>query len=424
MHLEAAPGPSMAATLAVPSERGVPSGWRPQRQCPTAWVRPLALAAWMVALAACGTAARPVMTGVQVNAAAPSPATRGAANQFDVTYRLAGPAVVSARIEAPDGRTWSVYEARPRPAGGDYRLAFDGTVAGPGPNERRVLPDGEYRVVLEAASGGRTARSAVTIPIRNADVVPPEIQNLVVLPDRISPNADARDDVTRVTYRVTKNARATPFADRVLADGSRERAWTGEQRAVEAGEQGFVWDGMLGSVPLPSGSYEFGVRAADDAGNVSEERTPLAIEGSGVPDAKIVLAIISPREIVRGNQVCLDAVVRNTGPTVLRTQGPDPGYVYNSLDLYSSIEGNRYPERAGYWRIGLDWAGAPSTAGARYPYRWGFGKDLQPGEEVSVKGCVRVNSEQTKMIFFAGLLQENVATRDAGIGQAEVRVSS
>jgi hypothetical protein len=167
-----------------------------------------------------------------------------------------------------------------------------------------------------------------------------------------------------------------------------------------------------------------GIRARDKAGNVVEHGTPLVIEESGVPEATIVLAHIGPLQIIRGDQVCLEAIVRNSGQTVLRTEGPNPGYVYDSLDTYASIEDHIYAEHAGYWRLGLNWAGSPDVNGASYPYRWGFGHDLQPGEELTVRGCVRVNNEQDKLVFFAGLVQENVAIRSAGAGLVRVAISS
>jgi hypothetical protein len=152
-------------------------------------------------------------------------------------------------------------------------------------------------------------------------------------------------------------------------------------------------------------------------------RTPIILNAGGIPDAKVVSARISPRQITRGTQVCLEYTVRNIGNTVLRTQGPDPSYVYNSLDTYSSIADHAYVERAGLWRIGLDWAGSSDRTGAKYPYRWGLGHDVAPGEEVSQRSCVQVNNEQTKMTFFGALIQENVAIRDDGVGLAEVAVS-
>lgn len=373
--------------------------------------------------AACSPSGSALLADVRTAAPPRSPEMRTTGNRLDVTYRLAEPARVSARIEAPDGRTWPVHEDARRPLAGDYRLALDGTVPGPGPNERQVLPDGDYRVVIEAAGASTRQQTEVPLRIRDADTSRPEIRDLTVFPTLITPNFDADADVTAITYRLAKSARATAFADRVLPDGRRQRAWTGEERRLEAGEQRLRWDGTLSGRPLPDGEYELGIRAEDAAGNVAEARTPLTLQAGGVPEAKVVQARIAPREIIRGSPVCLDVTVRNTGSTVLRTKGPAPDYVYSSLDSYSSIDGGVYVEQAGYWRIGLDWAGSNSTIGAKYPYRWGFGRDLQPGEEATINGCVRVNHEGTKMVFFGGLIRENVAIVDNGVAMVEVRVS-
>ena len=63
-------------------------------------------------------------------------------------------------------------------------------------------------------------------------------------------------------------------------------------------------------------------------------------------------------------------------------------------------------------------------SGATYPYRWGFGRDLDPGEEAIIHGCVRLLNDQDKLVFFAGLVQENVAIHGAGAGLVRVQVSS
>jgi hypothetical protein len=172
-----------------------------------------------------------------------------------------------------------------------------------------------------------------------------------------------------------------------------------------------------------TGKYLLGVRARDAVGNVVEHSVPLVVEESGVPEASIVAARIGPLKVIRGEQVCVDAVVRNTGQTVLRSEGPDPGYVYNAMDTYSSIENHAFGEHAGFWRVGLNWSGGTEVSSATYPYRWGFGKDLQPGEEVNVHGCVTVTNEQDKLVFFAGLVQENVAIHSAGAGLVRVDIS-
>jgi hypothetical protein len=214
------------------------------------------------------------------------------------------------------------------------------------------------------------------------------------------------------------------FLDALSDTGAQKRLWMGEEIRAQAGEQSVTWDGLANGQPVPSGNYLLGVRARDSAGNVVERQAPLVVEESGVPEASMVLAHIGPLQVTRGAEICLEAIVRNTGQTLLRTEGPDPGYVYNSLDTYASIEDHRFAEHAGYWRVGLNWSGTPDTNGATYQYRWGFGRDLQPGEEATVHGCVKVLNEQDKLIFFAALIQENVAIHSPGAGLVRVAISS
>ena len=75
-------------------------------------------------------------------------------------YHLNTPATVSSRIVSSDGQQWLIATIASRPTPGDYVLQFDGTVAGPGPNERRVLPDGDYQVVLDVQGGSAAPAGA------------------------------------------------------------------------------------------------------------------------------------------------------------------------------------------------------------------------------------------------------------------------
>jgi hypothetical protein len=379
----------------------------------------LVLTALLLMSTACGALGEQPLGRVESAPPALSPDLRSQRNRLDVHYHLNAPASVTSQVVAADGSQWSVASDAPRPTAGDYVLQFDGTVAGPGPNERRVLPDGDYQVVLDVRSGAQRQDSTVPLTIRNADTVVPEVTDLALLPDRISPNFDARDDVAHMTFRLAKDALVSVFLD-----SSSRRAWMGEELRLPAGEQSLTWDGLANGQPVPDGNYALGVRARDQAGNVVESSRPLVVEDSGVPEAAIISARIGPLKIIRGDQVCLDAIVRNTGQTVLRSQGPNPGYVYNSLDTFGSIEAHAFAEHAGYWRVGLNWSGGTDLSGATYPYRWGFGHDLQPGDELTVRGCVRVLNDQDKIVFFAGLIQENVAIHNAGAGLVRVQISS
>jgi len=385
-------------------------------------VRWAVLPAWLLALAACAPPGP--LSSVAASPPALSPELRDQHNRLDVHYHLSSAGEVSARIVAGNGQQWLLHDRAPRPRGGDYVFQFDGTVPGPGPGERRVLATGDYRIVLEAASGGQSQQAEVPLNIRDADVTLPEVTDIALLPDHISPDFDARDDVTHMTYRLTKDARVAPYLDRDLGNGAFQRVWMGEEIKAQAGEQALVWDGLASGQPVATGRYVLGIRARDSAGNVVERSQPLVVEESGLPEASIVSARIGPRRIIRGGQVCLDAIVRNTGATVLRTEGPDPGYIYNSMDTYSSIEDHRFGEHAGYWRVGLNWSGGTDASGATYPYRWGFGKDLPRGEEVTVHGCVNVMNEQDKLVYFAGLVQENIAIHNAGAGLVRIEISS
>jgi hypothetical protein len=389
-------------------------------------VRPgrLILPGLLLLSAACGPFAPPPLSGVEASIPSPSPELRNQTDRRDIHYHLNVPATVSTRIVAADGTQWTIHADAPRPTPGDYVLQFDGTVAGPGPNERRALPGGKYEVMLDVEAAGRRQAAQVAVTVRDSDTTPPDITELAALPDRISPNFDARDDVTHLSYRLAKDARVSAYLDATSPDGLVRRVWMGQEMRVLAGEQSLTWDGIANGQPLPSGEYILGIRARDVAGNVVERGTPVVIEDSGVPEASIISAHIGPLQIIRGDVVCLDAIVRNTGQTVLRTEGPEPGYVYNSLDTYASIAEHAFAERAGFWRVGLSWSGSTDVNGASYPYRWGFGRDLQPGEESSIHGCVKVLNEQDKLVFFAGLVQENVAIRSAGAGLVRVVISS
>jgi hypothetical protein len=378
----------------------------------------------LVVASGCDALAGPPLGAVQASAPSASPELRDRRNRLDIHYHLNQAAAVSSYIQSSDGTEWPIHSDAARPTAGDYVLQFDGTIDGPGPNERRVLPSGDYRIVLDVHAGSQNQEASVPLEIRDADSQPPDITDLTLTPDHISPDFDAQGDVTHVTFQVAKDARLSLYLDQQQDTGHVSRLWMGESTAAQAGEQSLTWDGLSNGQPVPTGSYSLGVHAVDSAGNVVERALPLVVDDSGVPEASIVSVQIGPQQIIRGDQVCLDTLVRNTGTTVLRTQGPDPSYVYNSFDNFASIENHQYAEHAGLWRVGLSTSGSTDINGATYPYRWGFGRDLQPGDEVPVHGCVQVLNEQDNLVYFAGLVQENVAIHNAGAGLVRVVISS
>jgi hypothetical protein len=155
---------------------------------------------------------------------------------------------------------------------------------------------------------------------------------------------------------------------------------------------------------------------------VQAER-PLLIEGGGEPDVEILRVEIAPQQITLGSAIAVSITVKNTGNVPLRTHGPDPGYTYTTNDSYSSIEGGKWVDRPGLWRVGVDWDGNAGGAAYRYPFRWGFGKTLMPGETVVTGGNIVILKQESRMWFFAGLLQEGVRIVRDRLGPTLVNVS-
>jgi hypothetical protein len=179
--------------------------------------------------------------------------------------------------------------------------------------------------------------------------------------------------------------------------------------ALPAGEHNYPFGGadLFGQV-LPDGPYTATVRTADLAGNTVEARVPLTIAGGGTPSLAVLAADFTPRAVMHGSTITVRMTVQNTGKVPLRTQGPDPGYTYTTNDTYSSIEGGQFVDKAGLWRVAVDWDGNAGGGPLRYPFRWGFGHTLAPGETVTVAGHITILKYERRMWFFTGVLQEGV----------------
>jgi hypothetical protein len=356
--------------------------------------------------------------------------TPSSSDWVDFDYALSRPARVTLTLQFPSGERLPLRSDEPRPAAGTYAYPFDGTYPlSEDPEQRRVLPDGIYRLELEARDdAGETASASAQIAIRDADTAPPGVEHLAAMPETVSPNFDGVDDVGSVTYRLTKRARVFASA----TDASGQRVYLGTQELLEPGEYRELWDGTFKERPLPDGVYQFSVRATDLAGNVSIARAPVTIAGGGRPDARVLRVSFTPQRLMAGDELGLEAVVKNVGTVPLRTQGPPPGFVYSSFESFSSIERQQFVDRRGLWRLGVDWAGSPSATGSKYPYRWGLGRDLGPGEETTIVGGIRVEHgpnlarqigpPDNRFFFYAGLIHEGIAFQDDRVGGAWIEV--
>jgi hypothetical protein len=379
----------------------------------------------LLAASACGSPGRLLeQSGLSRSTLTPSTTDR-----LDLSYTLGRAARVSLSLVGPAGAVPLLADEL-RPAAGAYVHAIDGTVpTAERPGERRVLPDGSYRLNLEARdAAGQSESASFDFRIEQADTSTPGVEGLAVYPAVLTPNFDGVDDVASITYRLTKRARVFVFA----TDATGQRVYVGTQELLEPGEYREVWDGTNKERPLPDGIYHLSVRATDLAGNAVLSSVPVQVQSSGRPDARIIRINFTPRRLMLGEELQVEAVVRNVGTVPLRTQGPPPGFVYSTFDSFGSVEQRQDIDRVGVWRVGVDWAGSPTASGSKYPYRWGLGRDLEPGAEVTVTGRIKmdhgpnldrmVGPPQNRFFIYGGLIHEGIAFQDDKVGGTWIEV--
>lgn len=355
-----------------------------------------------------------------IRLSSPVIAASGKGAPVEASYTIARPASVSAYLLSELQERLYLRKDEIRPVAGNYQISLDGSYApDPATDERRVAPSGDYRLVIEASDARAAEQASARIQIREADISAPAVNNLTLFPEVLSPNADGIDDLLKVTFSTTKTATVSTY----LVAESGKRYVLERHEDEKPGEQSATWDGQIGNQLLPSGAYRFVVEAADTAGNVSIAEKPLRIDSSSMPDAHVLSVNFDPKSVMLGDLVRVTIRIRNTGNTVLRTQGPDPGYTYDSQEGFSTIQGGAFRDQKGIWRVGVDWAGAPGASGSRYPYRWGFGRDLQPGEEATVVGYIRMSHKYPRIWLHAGLVQEQVRYWDNEVGQTVIEIA-
>jgi hypothetical protein len=378
-------------------------------------------------LAACdaGRAALSVATPSVIEIVPGSSGIGKPAGAIEVRYILGRDGPVTATLKGPMDSTLLSESQKV----GEHVLRFNGVIIAANevyasPNDpntiykvaRRDVPDGDYTIEIAT----QEQRQSISFKVSGSDTQPPDLARLVVHPDTISPNSDAVDDVAEVTFRTDQTA--TLSVDLTHPNGTRTamlaptKRGPGEHNAVVSGQS------VLGEV-LPDGTYTVTVRAQDAAGNMVEAQRPLNIEGGGEPQIEITRIDVSPQQIILGQPISVSITVKNIGNVPLRTQGPDPGYTYTTNDSYGSIEGSKWTDKAGLWRVGVDWDGNSGGGGAyRYPFRWGFGKTLMPGEEVTTGGKIVILKQERQMWFYAGVLQEGIRIVLDRLGRTPVGV--
>jgi hypothetical protein len=337
-----------------------------------------------------------------------------------VSYRLTQPARISAWLEDSAGNRYVLRRDEPRSAG-DYSLRVNGAYA-PDPDlaTQRVLPDTAYTLTIQASDGLHEEAQQTQIIIQDADTNAPGLLDVALQRPVISPNGDAVDDDTFISYRLSKPA----LLSITITDTNSNTFPLIREEQKNAVADSFRWDGTTQGQLLPDGSYLIHLLARDPAGNVTESLLPIQLVEGGTPKLEIVESRITPKAVPKGGLLQVEIRARNTGDTVIHTSCPAPGASYTTDDnfiKYKADDGQPSCfERAGVWRVGVGW----DQADRPFPARWSLGKDLAPGEEATITGTIQVNIDRVQVVrFWAGVEQGGVGFPGGQVGITQVTVS-
>ena len=385
-------------------------------------------------------------------------------------YRLSRPATISLSLEAAPGRRFYFREDQARDDG-DYSVLFSGVVDGflhegesvYGEIERRLIPNGDYKWLLEAVADDGAAMSlAGRLRVERGDTPLPVMSEFTISPAVFSPNQDGIADRVSINVYLEKDVERLDVY-LVGAGGLRVpiSARVEERQYGEAGRHLFDYEGGidLGVDPPPDGRYRVVALAQDSVGQRMRMEGALTIETGGKPFAEIkpqapgvdvafgvlpfderwhsdaeglgaplpplddALSLAYSQQITvpLGDMLVFRLTVENYGPVPIRTSGPAPGTVYQQEQLAGTLG---FFDESGAWRVGVQC----ETSISSFPYRWAVAADdrlqavfdeasentyryLAPGERAVVWGAVRMTEVKARnpQNCWAGLIHEDVA---------------
>lgn len=211
----------------------------------------------------------------------------------------------------------------------------------------------------------------------------------------------ARPDAKSITLLVTpEQAERLLLASQTVTDKRQERDAALRLVARTPGDT-TIYDlppAQLGTIPL--------------GGLLGDVNLPLTPTEVVITDVQFTKRVVNSGEVLE-----FRATVKNVSDRTIRSDADvPPEYVYTQGIAYDELGFFAQPDT---YRIGLNVAGASPTA---FPYRWGIGRDLAPGESTTIVGSVQLTEPVPDARYWLGVIQEpNVVTQD-GVGVVNVTV--
>lgn len=427
--------------------------------------------------------ARPLVMSAAFDQSAITPNADGVGDVVNFAFELSRPAMISLLLSDASGQVYSIRRDQRTPTGA-YSLAFSGVVEGfllpdetlESDIERRLIPNGDYtwQFIAQEVDGPESYSDSGNLSVTDADVELPLLTGFNVSPRVFTPNQDGIADRVAVSANLAKEAEVVGYL--IGPDGARvymEQRQL-ENRAGKAGWQEFDYEGGvdIGADPPPDGTYEVVIEAQDTVGQRVSVRGELTIELGGKPRAGILgqgsgadvvfatapyhEAYFSDRDslgeripmpnnpadnrlgqvvVPVGDLLIFKLIIENSGSSPIRTDGPQPGTVYNQDQLPAALG---EIETDGVWRVGIQC----ETSEASYPYRWAVGafddltqvEDpvsgdtyyyLEPDQRSVVWGAVRLTEAvraANPQQCWAGLIHEGVAVINQRVGVRDIKI--
>jgi hypothetical protein len=101
----------------------------------------------------------------------------------------------------------------------------------------------------------------------------PLLYDVKVAPDVISPNADGRDDVTRIEYKLRRSADLSIY----FLDAEGEKHYFREHKRRSSGKYSVYFGGVVEGRMLPDGTYTWGLEATDLSSHTEKVEGPFII---------------------------------------------------------------------------------------------------------------------------------------------------